>query len=803
MFRYFLMLVFIVCCASCDSGRKGSKGGNQSSTPIDAGKKFKIGGSVLGLNGNIAIANGDDTVTVAADGGFIFAKPVNEGELYNVKIIALPQNQLCELRNSKNYAYRDHYDIGIECANLLERNIRISLPSTIKLNELRLMSNYQAKGGQGEEQLSDLVTKMMVFDNSVVSLRNAENKVLFLTYLSNLAAEEFELSSKTTAIALMLLEPTVVSALQDRGLVTGQFVDQLVSAVNSNGDIDLLATEIQNLIAKKGSLSLPTTELNASLGRVLDSAIRIIVKDSVLSTKHQTNIASNSTTAQRKLSVVSSSDALGVVFSFVKTTDGTGTLNFSTTNKNARYVSLLSEKFSPLSLPPYGDKKFEVKSALGSQGSFSVVIVGPGTLGTLSSEANMKSALAATITSGVSQYFVPSLNVLLGLKSPAGFRVADCLAEETITALDSKSAAQPNALKALGDDKYYQLLTTVSFNARNQFVTGTNNKNQSPIEELFSCEKFGVGVLIANKKAIAIENTAGILTALNGAFNPVNIPQSLNLFAPLNVSFLTEAIRNSYAERTWVLSSVLQFDVNASRTQILAGDTVQFTSSCKDPSNGNLIACDVTWNFGDGDTITGNLVSHKYLKTGSYTVTATAKDIDGAQQTQTINIDVLTFSQENTAFGSWTVKQNGSEKVLSSVRAKTFFDDENDLFQIRLFAAPQQDNPQISLSIKGFDFNTNTRGDGVYSLADTSSGETCLGFYGDDATPTGTVFCTSTTGRASTQPFSGTVTVSTESDADIKKAVFTFNAFDVACTKDILACDNIQVSGEVLFSSGL
>jgi hypothetical protein len=799
MYSYVLMIIIIVLCAGCDSGKKKSQGG-QSSSAVTV-KKFRIGGSVLGLTGNLAIANGDDTVTVAADGGFVFTKPVSEGDLYNVKIIALPQNQLCELRNSRNYAYRDHYDVAIECANLLERNIRLSLPSTLKLNELRLLSNYLGKGGQGEEQLSDLVTKMMVFDNSLVSLRNADNQILFLSYLSDLTAAEFELSSKSTAIALMLLEPTIVSALQDRGLSTGQIVNQLVTAVNANGDIDLLATEIQNLIAKKGSLSAPTAELNTSLARVLDSAIRIIVKSNALPVKPKAALASQSTVRQQKLSVVSSSEALGVVFSFAKSTDAIGTLNFSTTNQNARYVSLLSDKFSTLSIPPYGDKKFDVKSALGPQGSFSVVIVGPGTLGTLS-EANMSGALDATITSGLNQYFVPSLNMLLGLKNPAKFNVSDCLGESSIKTLDSKSATQPGTIDALKNDKYYRLLTTVAFNAREQFVNGKNSKNQTPIEELFSCEKFGVGVLIANKKAIAIENTSGILIVLNSVFNPEKMPVSLNLFSSQNISFLTEAIRNSYAERTWTLSSVLQFDVAANRTQILAGDTVKFESACKDPTKGTPISCNVTWDFGDGKTAMGSSASNKYLADGLYTVTATAKDDDGAQQTQTINIDVLTLSQENNAFGTWTVKQNGAEKMQNSVRAKTFLDDEKDIFQIRLFAGAQQDNPQISLSLKGFDFNTNTRGDGVYGLEDASSGETCLGFYGNDSTPNSELFCTSTSGRASAHPFTGSVTVSTEIPTTNKKATFKFDAFDVNCVKDIVDCPSLQISGEVLFSSG-
>ena len=151
MLRYLLIITLLLLTYSCGGGGKHSHGPSQSSAPVDTSKKFKIGGAVKGLSGNLAIANGDDTVTIGTDGKFIFAKSVSEGALYSVKIVALPPNQLCELRNSKNYAYRDHYDIAIECASLVERNIRMSLPANIKLDEVRLLSNYQAKGGQGEE----------------------------------------------------------------------------------------------------------------------------------------------------------------------------------------------------------------------------------------------------------------------------------------------------------------------------------------------------------------------------------------------------------------------------------------------------------------------------------------------------------------------------------------------------------------------------------------------------------------------------------------------------------------------------
>ncbi len=806
MFRCLMIIALVLLTSACGGGKKKSHNSAETPAPIDTSKKFKIGGAVKGLVGNLAIANGDDTITLGADGGFVFAKTISEGALYNVKIVALPQNQLCELRNSKNYAYRDRYDIGIECATLVERNIRMSFPENIKLDEVRLLSNYQAKGGQGEEQLSAMVTTMTVFDNSVVSLRNADNKILLLAYLGNTTAEEVDLSSKSTAIALMLLEPTVVSAIQDRGFVIGEVADQLVTAVNATGNIDLLATEIQNLIINNGNLNsphstLPTSSFAAALGRVLDSAVRIIANGSALPPKQPNAVAVGSTVVRQKLSTGNSSDALGVAFQYVKA--ASGALNVSTANQSARYISLHSDKFPAFTLAPDTNQSFELESGLGSQENFNVVITGPGTLGTIS-DANSVKVLEAGITSGLNQYFLPSVNVLLGLKNPANFKTSDCLTESSIKSLDSKTATQISAFESLlRDDKYYRLLIDVSHTARSQFLNSKNTANQTPVVELFACEKFGIGVLIGNKKAIAIENTTGVLTVLNAVFDSARLPVSLNLLSAPGVSYLSEAIRNSYAERVWVLSSALQLEIDANTSQTLVGSKVLFTSSCKDPTDNTVISCDVTWDFGDGQTATGNSVANTYLTSGHHLVTATAKDAEGTQQTQTIHIGVLTFAQDDNAVGHWLVTQGGTEQPLSSVRAKTSFNDDTNILQIRLFAAfHPQENPQISLSLKDFNFNTNGQGDGVYSLDDTSAGETCLGLFGDDTNPAGDVYCTSSSGRASTRPFTGSVTVTTDTSSLGKKAVFEFEAFNIGCTTDIATCDSVQVSGEVQFDPG-
>ena len=66
-------------------------------------------------------------------------------------------------------------------------------------------------------------------------------------------------------------------------------------------------------------------------------------------------------------------------------------------------------------------------------------------------------------------------------------------------------------------------------------------------------------------------------------------------------------------------------------------DTVQFTSACTD-SDGTIAA--YAWTFGDGGTATGQNPTHRYPDNGTYTVTLTATDDDGATASVTHSVAV-------------------------------------------------------------------------------------------------------------------------------------------------------------------
>ncbi|HRY60018.1 MAG TPA: lamin tail domain-containing protein [Patescibacteria group bacterium] len=74
-------------------------------------------------------------------------------------------------------------------------------------------------------------------------------------------------------------------------------------------------------------------------------------------------------------------------------------------------------------------------------------------------------------------------------------------------------------------------------------------------------------------------------------------------------------------------------------TNAKTGETVNFNGSASSDSDGTIASYE--WNFGDGLTGYGSQVSHTYSTAGSYQVTLTVRDNNGATSTCSINVSVV------------------------------------------------------------------------------------------------------------------------------------------------------------------
>jgi len=79
----------------------GTVNGNVSSVQVNCGSSYTIGGTVSGLTGSVLSLNnnGDDTISMSANGAFTFDQRLGTGSTYSVTVSAQPKGQTCLVTN--------------------------------------------------------------------------------------------------------------------------------------------------------------------------------------------------------------------------------------------------------------------------------------------------------------------------------------------------------------------------------------------------------------------------------------------------------------------------------------------------------------------------------------------------------------------------------------------------------------------------------------------------------------------------------------------------------------------------------
>ncbi len=637
--RISLSFLIMSSLAACGSGG----GGSSKSTPppvvppvVEKPKPttYPIKVTVSGLKGAITLGNGADVLTISANGNAAFSKSIEELSAYDVNITRQPTDQICSLKNGKKIMVANAPVVEVACSDGLATSLLISKPKDYSLKDLRVVSNYQSLGGASDAALL-LSSTLKVYPNSFVALKSLiGDQILYLAYVTGTAGP-LSVNSDSTALALLMLEPAVVDALNSHG----KTASDLFAALYDTNKKPL--PEIQKLsdeILKKANggnalFDSSGTDFNPQLDQALALALVKISAMNILTVVDATQLSAGGT----DIGLKERADKTGVDVTVKNRLPRTVSVGWNDDLKNA---TLLAQN-ETLVLGRAMDLTQKYNLAVG--------VSGPGVKDT--APTNISAFTSAIVRSVEVDYFAPGLLSLLGAGAANGQTVMNCLSAKTQANLDAAIIEGFAPIQDLLQTKNYFKAYGLAANLlRSKFITNNN------LDEILACNNLGLSGLTTDEKANAKIQLGALISGWSKLRSNTNL--SVDLFANSQQSYFVNALQATSAYSIWQKSNAFELNVNVP-AQVTDETEYEFSASCAD----GVVCSEFAWDFGAGPILRGPSVKYTFSKIGDQVIKVTATGSSGFKVTKDIQLTVsrsgsqvnLQSKTTNTPLGSTAV----------------------------------------------------------------------------------------------------------------------------------------------------
>lgn len=671
--RKLLCLPALVVLTSCtlfdsddnndgDTAQNTSESSSSSSiTSQKPGGDYRLGGFVTGLNSGsqVVIRNGMDgseRAIITQNTGevpVVFWQKVPSGESLNVEIELQPKGQLCQLSGDPRFVVKDSFSIRVNCANVVKRNIEFERPIGLALNQLSLSSNYEEIQAGQMSSNSNLIE---VYDNSFVVLYaqsgNEGREPIYIAHVNDIGQYQdsesiptLTLDAKSTLESLMLLEPAISAAIMERSIapytqsgsnsvneVLQVLFDELKAVPEYQDAIDA----ISRLIGNGGTLLSGNGDFDRKLQLLLIEAVNTLTSNERL--KFNINALPN-----RARETVQNT-FLNIDLKPLGEAGNEG-LDVSLENLSRRHVVINSTYLDQILLKGGEEKLYTVDEELTGDDNMEFEISGPGVLGEMVPTEQRNVFKGALVSSVLHEHYFRSLSLYLGLKDPLSFSVSSCLSESSLNELSEaiESIVQLGEHQEMID--YRDVIASIYDEARSRIISGFDG-NESLVNEIFGCDKFGPGAFFQNKRSIAESNVKNLIDISNQLFSDQKLRVDIN--SAKDLTLLMAAIERTESYVTWRYSKALSLTLFTDRPNPTIDQEVAFQANCWESSeNQASIPCYIKWSFGDGfstqevlyDSGQSN-VQHSFSDYGDYTVSVDARRENGVRQSIETQVSV-------------------------------------------------------------------------------------------------------------------------------------------------------------------